>query len=76
MKSGELYGETAARRRLKSNSSTSLLTTDHARLFTNVNMDPNLRMALLEAHFLTEKQKEWFHPASSKDDPLKQWMFT
>jgi hypothetical protein len=39
-------------------------------------MDPNLRMALLEAHFLTEKQKEWFHPASSKDDPLKQWMFT
>jgi hypothetical protein len=75
-KCGELYGETAKRRHLKSDLSTVLLTMDRARLFTNVNMDPNLGMALLEAHCLPEKRKEWFHPALSNDDPLKEWMFT
>jgi hypothetical protein len=39
-------------------------------------MDPNLRVALVEAHCLPEKRKDWFQPASSNDDPLKQWMLT
>jgi hypothetical protein len=75
-KCGELYRETAKKRCLKSDSSTVLLTMDRARLFTNVNMDPNLCVALLDAHCLPKKRKEWFHPALSNDDPLKQWMFT
>jgi hypothetical protein len=32
--------------------------------------------ALLEANFLPEKCKDWFHPAFSNDDPLKQRTFT
>jgi hypothetical protein len=70
-KCGELYRETAARRHLKSNSNTVVLTMDCARLFMNVNIDPNLSVALLEAHCLPEKQKEWFHLALSNNDPLK-----
>jgi hypothetical protein len=75
-KCGKLYRKTAQRKRLKSDSSTVLLTMDCVRLFTRVNMDPNLLVALLEAHCLPEKRKDWFHPASSNNDPLKQWMFT
>jgi hypothetical protein len=76
LKCGELYRKTAQRKRLNRDSSTVLLKIDRARLFTGVNMDPNLRVALVEAHCLPEKRKDWFQPASSNDDPLKQWMLT
>jgi hypothetical protein len=41
-------------------------------------MDPQLCMDLLEAHYMVEKSKDWFHPPTSQDmDQLvKQWLFT
>jgi predicted transcriptional regulator len=64
------------RRKCKNETKLTELTPDCARLFTAVNMDPQLCIDLFEAHYLVEKCKDWFHPPTSQDmDQLvKQFM--
>jgi hypothetical protein len=39
-------------------------------------MDSKLRVKLLKAHCLLELRSAWYHPLSSADNPLKQWLYT
>jgi hypothetical protein len=45
-------------------------------LFTVKNMDPQVRMELLEAHCLLEKRTAMYHPSFSSNHPVKQWLYT
>jgi hypothetical protein len=75
-KCAEIYAETNKRRKEKSEGNVLVLNPDRARWFTAVNMDNDLRMALLKAHCLQEKRKEWHHPHGIEEQPVKQWMHT
>ena len=55
----------------------SICNLDRARLFTGVTyLDADLRTVLLEASCTPSLQKQFYHPHSLDDGPIKQWLHT
>jgi hypothetical protein len=69
-------GKLEEKERPKNEPNIVVLIADQAHLFTVVNMDSKLSVQLLKAHCLLELRSAWYHPLSSADEPVKQWLYT
>jgi hypothetical protein len=70
----DMYAETSKQKQARNEQDVIVVTLDQACLFIVVNLDKTLWVELLHAHCLLERCKLWYHPASSADKPVKNWI--